>query len=174
MYLVSLYFDEKTERYFNSLIRQTAKVCGNSFMIDGKVPPHITISAFESRREEEVLEKLDKALTDRENFMLQWVSAGQFFPGTMFVSAVLNPKLHELSEIIHDAVREIPDLTFSRYYQPFQWIPHTTIAKTLTEEEMKRAFSVLQGQFGPLRGRVIRIGLAKTNPYRDLNVWNLL
>ena len=48
MYLISLYFDEKTEKHIRRFIKQVAKRTGNTYMIDGNVPPHITIAAFET------------------------------------------------------------------------------------------------------------------------------
>ena len=58
-------------------------------------------------------------------------------------------------------------------YQPFQWLAHTTIGKTLTREQMQAAFVVLQNSFVPFEGRVIKIGLAKTNPYTEIENWDL-
>jgi len=33
---------------------------------------------------------------------------------------------------------------------------------------MQEAFSVMQNQFAPFTGEAVEIGLARTNPYRDL------
>ena len=49
-----------------------------------------------------------------------------------------------------------------------QWVPHATIGKKLSKEEMLAAFQVLQEQFGVFSSRVVRIGFAKTNPYEEL------
>ena len=51
MYLISIYFDKKTEIRIQSYINDVANVSGNSFMIDNHVPPHITVSAFETLNE---------------------------------------------------------------------------------------------------------------------------
>jgi len=47
-------------------------------------------------------------------------------------------------------------------------VPHTTIAKNMTNEQLKIAFEVMQGCFGMFEGNAIKIGLAKTNPYNDI------
>ena len=39
MYLVSLYFDEKTNRRLKNYIEQVADKTGNTFMVDRNVPP---------------------------------------------------------------------------------------------------------------------------------------
>lgn len=46
MYLISLYFDEGTNKKIQLYMEQIAQRAGNMAMIDGKVPPHITLSAF--------------------------------------------------------------------------------------------------------------------------------
>ena len=58
-------------------------------------------------------------------------------------------------------------------YQPFSWLPHATLAKHLNSSEMKKAFEIMQNQFAPFESIVTKIGLAKTNPYRDLKILEL-
>ena len=59
MYLISIYFDEKTNRRIQQYIDKVAEKTGNAFMLDGQVPPHITISAFETQNEVAVIETLN-------------------------------------------------------------------------------------------------------------------
>ena len=58
-------------------------------------------------------------------------------------------------------------------YLPFQWFPHTTLAKQLNEEQLRHAFEVMQKQFGPFEGTVKSIGLTKTNPYENIKIIKL-
>ena len=174
MYLVSIYFDAGTDQKIRKMMKQSADKSGNFCMIDNNVPPHITLSAFESRCEQEIIEKLDGVAAELKKGNLQWVSVGQFMPGVVFLSAVLNEYLHKLSTAVYEGIKDIRDISVSRFYRPFQWMPHTTIAKKLTKEEMNAICMVLQNQFGMFQGQVIRIGIAKTNPYRDIKVWDLL
>lgn len=81
---------------------------------------------------------------------------------------MLNEYLHEMSVQICNALSQIEGIMISPYYQPFQWLPHTTIAKKLSKEEMQTAFQVMQNSFGTFEGEVVRIGLAKPNPHRDI------
>ena len=67
----------------------------------------------------------------------------------------------------------IENIKISPYYRPFQWLPHTTLGKKLSKDEMRAAFETLQNSFGMFSGEVVKIGLAKTNPYRDIMNWNL-
>ena len=65
-------------------------------------------------------------------------------------------------------VMNIPEVRMSLYYQPMQWLPHITLGKKLSKEQMQEAFAVMQEQFVPMEVTVSEIGLAKTNPHQDL------
>ena len=173
MYLVSIYFDEKTNRRVQQYIDKVAEKTGNTFMLDGKVPPHITISAFETQDEAAAIESLERALARLRQGTLEWVSVGEFFPYVIFLIPVLNEFLHEMSVIVNDELSNTNGIKISPYYRPFQWLPHTTIAKKLSKEEMQIAFEVLQNSFGMFEGEVVKIGLAKPNPHRDIATWEL-
>ena len=173
MYLISIYFDEKTNRRIQQYINKVAECTGNTFMLDGSVPPHITISAFETQNEKAVIEALERAVARLRQGTLEWVSVGQFFPYVIFLIPVLNEYLHEISAIVNDELSNTNGIKISPYYRPFQWLPHTTIAKKLTKEQMQTAFEVLQNSFGMFEGEVVRIGLAKPNPHRDIATWEL-
>ena len=49
MYHISLYFDEKTNKIIQQYINLIAKKSGNTYMLDNQVPPHITLSAFDTQ-----------------------------------------------------------------------------------------------------------------------------
>lgn len=168
MYLISLYFDEKTNKRIQQYIDQVAKKTGNSFMPDGNVPPHITISAFETTQEDLAIQMFHSAVSGLKSEKIQWVSVGEFFPNVLYITPVLNEYLHQMSEKIYTTLSQNANISVSPYYRPFQWLPHTTIGKTLSKEQMLTAFQIMQHQFGPFTGHVTSIGLAKTNPYKDL------
>lgn len=173
MYLVSIYFDEKTNGIIKHHINQVAEHTGNTFMIDAKVPPHITISAFETRGEDAAIEALERAISQLTTGTLIWASVGQFFPYVTYLGPVLNAYLHGLSERIYVCLAKEKEISINQYYQPFQWIPHTTVGKKLSKEEMQMAFAVLQNSFCTFSGEVVEIGLAKPNPHRDIKRWKL-
>ena len=168
MYLVSIYFDEKTNKQIQRYINRVAEKTGNSFMLDGNVPPHLTISAFQTKWEKEVVSILEKEVQKLSEGKIIWASLGIFLPYVIYLTPVLNQYLHNVSQTIYNGISTIEDIQISATYRPFQWLPHTTIGKKLTKEQMRIAFEVLQGEFGVLEGTVTKIGLAKTNPYRDI------
>lgn len=173
MYLVSIYFDEKTNRRIQQYVDKVAEKTGNTFMLDGKVPPHITVSAFETQNDAAVMEVLDSLAHNLKKGNLTWASVGQFFPYVIYMTPVLNAYLHGMAESVYKTLSAIEGVQVNTHYRPFQWLPHTTIAKKLSKEEMRIAFEVLQDSFGMFEGEVVKIGLAKPNPHRDIATWEL-
>jgi 2'-5' RNA ligase len=171
MYLVSIYFDDKTNETIRKYIERVAEKTGNTFMIDGKVPPHITVGAFETKNEIQAKAVLEETLANRKQGKVQLVSVGTFQTSSIFISAVYNEYLHEMCKSVCHALENVDNTMIRKNYQPFHWLPHCTIAKQLSKEQMQQAFEVMQKQFAPLNGKVVRIGVAKTNPHRDIKVW---
>ena len=172
MYLVSVYFDKKTEHQIQSYINDVANSCGNTFMNDHSVPPHMTITAVESIHEKNLVEAIDCVISNITKNKIEWVTVG-IFPAVIFIQPVLNEYLHNLSSVIYDSIKDVENTKVSKYYKPFSWIPHATIAKQLSEEEMGKAFDVLQKSFGVFEGEIVRVELAKKNPYRVIASWEL-
>lgn len=173
MYLISLYFDDKTNKKIQRLIDKVAEDSENKYMIEGDVPPHITVSAFETDEVEKVIESLDLKLKDIKEGDLQWVSIGAFNSRVIFLSVVLNQYLYKLSLSIYEGIESVPNVSVSRFYRPLQWLPHTTIGKKLSQDETLVAFKTLQNNFAMFGGTVTRIGLSKTKPYEEIKEWVL-
>ena len=170
MYLISAYFDENTTRTLQRFIEAIAAAAGNDFMTGNGVPPHLTISALDLRPEAEpalaeAVRTLEPSLCEGAIYI---AAPGQLLPYVMFAAPVLNQYLQELSEEVYRRVSAVPTARVSRFYRPMSWLPHITLAKTLTPEQMQAAFAVMQHQFAPLSGRITSLGLSCTNPYRDL------
>lgn len=89
------------------------------------------------------------------------------------MAPILNEYLHNLSVNIYEGISLIENISISKYYLPFQWMPHTTIAKKLAKEELILAFEELEKNFNIFSGEITKIALSKTNPYEDIIVWNL-
>ena len=175
MYLISLYFDEKTDQRIRSLMDCAAEGSGNTDMTDKHVPPHITLSVFESREKEEVLlRRLDVVFAGLTQANLTWVSVAAFFPRVLYLVPVLSEALHEFSEKVSQALGSCKDTKIQECYKPFCWIPHTTVARRLTPQQMQGAFAALQTSFVPFDGTVVRAGLSTGSPKQQIRTWDLL
>ncbi len=172
-YLISIYFDERTDKAFRSYIEKVARRSGNTYMTGHQVPAHITVIAFEAEDEEEVIAAVERCVAKLQCGTLQWVSVGALPNGVLYIAPVLNEYLHRMSEIFYNEINALEGVRMNRFYQPFQWLPHTTIAKKLTNQEMLEGFNVLQSEFVCREGKVVRIGLATKNPYKEIDEWSL-
>ena len=135
MYLISVYFDDKSNKIISNYINKIAQKTGNTFMTDNHVPPHLTIMSVEAREEKkltEVMEQLERSLTKGQ---IQLVSVGVLLPYVLYAAPVLNLYLEDMIEQVHDMVKHIPEVRMSRYYQPMQWLPHITLGKKLSKEQ---------------------------------------
>lgn len=173
MYLVSVYFDDESSEKIQRLINKVGDKSGNKFMIEGKVPPHITIAAFQTKEESKVIEILGNNIKDIKDTIITWASIGIFKSSVIFLAPVLNKDLHNISVCINKGLSLVDDIAISKFYLPFQWMPHTTIAKKLSREELMIAFQELEKNFTIFSGRITKIGLSSTNPYEDIIVWKL-
>ena len=173
MYLISLYFDEKTEYMMQGLINKVADKTGNTFMLDGKIPPHITVTGFETRNEAKAIELFEKSIANVKSDDVFFASVGSFKSTVIYAEPVLNEYLHNLSVYFNQVFKGIEDVRFSPFYNPFGWIPHLSVGKHLTKEQMEVAFKIMLEQFISHKGSVIKIGIAKTNPHRNLKVYSL-
>ena len=124
MYLVSVYFDEKTNKILQRYIDKIAAATGNDFMTANHVPPHLTISSIEARNVEVLLEIFESLNGKLKSGEIQFVSVGQLLPYVMYATPVLNEYLLDLSKNVYDAFCDIPETTISRYYRPLSWLPH--------------------------------------------------
>lgn len=173
MYLISVYFDKKSNHILHRFIEQLAVATGNTFMTENHVPPHMTISAIEARSVE-ILRPVFKELRGTvQQGKVQFVSVGQLLPYVMYATPVLNEYLQALSKQVYEAVKDIPETAISKYYKPLSWLPHVTLAKKLKKDQMIKAFAVLQDSFVPFDATVTEIGLAKVNPHVDVERFEL-
>ena len=174
MYLISIYFDEKTNKILQRYIDRIAEKSGNYFMIENKVPPHMTIASIEARN----VNVLKPAFEDLNGKLcagnMKVVSIGQLFPYVLYATPVMNQKLFDLSGEIYKAFCDIPETTLSEYYKPFSWLPHITLGKTLDKVQMQKAFQAMQESFVPFTAQFDEIGMAKVNPPEDVARFKLL
>lgn len=170
MYLISAYFDDDSSKRIQKWIDEIYQVTGNGFMIQNQVPPHLTLCAFEQRNNEaakSLFKRMKKNLTYGE---IEIASVGVFLPYVIFAQAVTNEYLFHLNNTIVRVLGENEDSIINRFYKPYAWMPHITLGKTLDQEQMKKAFEVLQQNFSPFKAEIISFSLAKPNPHKDIEI----
>lgn len=168
MYLVSAYFDSETNKILQGYINKIAAVTGNNFMVKNNVPPHLTLSAIEARGVDVLLPAFDSLAGEIKQGEISIITVGQLMPQVIYVAPYLNDYLSTLEQSVFDCLAGIPETTVSNYYKPFSWLPHITLAKTLTREQMLDAVKVMQ-DFKSIKAKIVKIGLAKVNPHEDVS-----
>ena len=170
MYLVSLYFDSQTEEVLQKHMDKVAAKTGNMYMHKLGIPPHLTIASCRNDREEELISVLGEYAGVWQTGTVNWAAIGSFKPHVLFLAPVLNQYLHGLCVSANRAIDRVGGRDRTDCYQPFGWMPHTTIARTLSEKQMLTGFHILQANFQPFSGEIVRVGLARSNPYQNIAV----
>lgn len=173
MYLISIYFDESSSKEIHKYINKCAKTSGNTFMIDHHVPVHMTLLSFQCHDENKAIEKLKQCVNQQKSDDIYFTSLGIFLPHVLYLSPILNSYLFKIQSQLYDCFKDIDSIELTKQYIPYNWVPHTTIAKTLTSEQMSKSFATMQNLFHPIQAKVVRIALSKTNPYTDIISFNL-
>ena len=169
MYLISAYFDEESNRVLQGYIDEIAKVTGNDFMTKNHVPPHFTLSAIEARDAEVLVPAFEALDAEFKSGQIEFVTIGQLMPQVIYAAPYLNGYLMDLSQVIYDRFKDIPETTVSKYYKPLSWLPHSTLGKMLAPDQMLAAVKVTS-DFKPFTAKVVKIGLAKVNPHEDVRI----
>ena len=99
MYLVSVYFDDKSNKIISDYINKIAQKTGNTFMTDNHVPPHLTIMSVEAREE-----ALSKLLPYQKSDFKAMYKALEGRPMTV---RYLDPPLHEFTPKTEEEMAEL-------------------------------------------------------------------
>ena len=173
-YAIILCFDQSTEAYFNNIIASIAGSGVSGYMIDHKIPPHITVAFFSTEKIGKIIGKLDKSLPRMKADAVTWASLGTFVPRVLFAAPVMSQYLLNACIEINRLIAPLSTLgSEGHYYLPYQWVPHTALAVQLDSDGLKKAFDIASGQFTAVSGRSNRLLLAECNPYKVVKTWDL-
>ncbi len=170
-YVISLYFDDETDNWLRELMQKIADKTGKHYMDTNNIPPHITIAMIKSDDCNNLTERLDKIVTDIPAGEIDIVSVGIFKTSVVFLQPVLNKYLYDISTRINTLV-PLEQASTNRY-MPFQWMPHITIAKRLTDKEQIEVIRLLQAEHIQRKGIACNARLAITKPYSVIQLWKL-
>lgn len=166
MYLLSVYFDEKTQEKLQSMTEKIAVKNQSSYVLEHRILPHMTVAMLHTDDIEALKRKVEALVAGLTAGELHFVSVSSFKTSALYVLPVMNQYLYDLAERIAGVLKQ-EQVPSSRYVL-YQWVPHVTLEKHMSEQEQLAGFAVLQKQFAPFTGRVISVGLAQVNPYQDI------
>ena len=173
-YAIALYFDEKTEEIINSLIKKISNKTGNKYMVDNKIPPHITISLFQYNGEiDTIMEIIESNISSFHKNTITIASIGIFNPSVLFIAPLINDYLLRLNKKINEIINTNDKMIFDKNYMENQWVPHISLGVKLDENELISGIKTLVENFNILDVGIDRVGFAKCNPYKDIKTWKI-
>lgn len=166
-YAVILRIDEEAERKVFPLINTITKVSGNAYMTANGIPPHVSLSLFSAENEAEIKEILTGFAKPLNRFAMDFDSFGVFNPHVLFLAPVVTSHLINIHADLNNRISPAAN-GLNAYYLPNQWVPHMALGVKLHDDELLKAFEVLQKEFLPFTGEIVKIALAECEPYREV------
>lgn len=173
-FAVEMYFDRQAEERIGMLWEELA-----SRGIDCLLPavgsrPHISLAVFEQIDLDRMQEEVERFAARQRPVPLTLSSVGVFPTpeGVVFLAPVVTPELLEAHRRFHERI----EATRSRsrdHYLPGQWVPHCTIATSLTHDRVPLTLEICgrSRAFGPLV--LTEVGLVEFRPVREMGTYAL-
>ena len=174
-YAVSLHFSQKVNEIVISTLQAIADKTGNRFMIENKIPPHITIGAFHAAREEEAkLLQLVAEFSQRQKAgSVQFSEVGNFNGKVLFLKPEKNLFLSEINKELHTLILPEFEKAENGYYLPDIWFPHTTLATRLNQSQFSAAEKIAKQIRLPLEAAIEELAVYQCSPFLELKKYNL-
>ncbi|GHT98935.1 hypothetical protein FACS1894142_5910 [Spirochaetia bacterium] len=173
-YAVALYFDKTIEEKINSLILKIANDCGNKYMVDNKIPPHITISLFQY---DDIIAPIIKIIDENISWFkkgnISLVSIGIFNPNVLFIMPIVNNFLIKANRKITKLLESDKKINMDKNYIQNQWVPHISLAVKLNTDELINGIKTVINNYNAFGGEINRIVFSECNPYKEIKIWNL-
>lgn len=171
-YAIVLYLDRETEDRIAYMMRRLAESGANTYMLDNKIPPHITLAMFEKENEDGLTETVECFARDIHCFDVYFESIGVFNPAVIFLSPVVTEYLTGIHRTVHGCLSKIiADMDGN--YTPDHWVPHASLGVKMTGAELLGAFEAVQREFAAFTGTVTHIALAACDPFFELYRFDL-
>ena len=193
-YTVSLCFESTAAQRLVDAQKRLAQICGNNFLIEHSVPPHVTLGAFHA--EPGALPKLQKAFDGfakaargalgGQGLDLEFGGTDSFLDKVVFLAAKKDSpsfvSLKTMNEILHQKFLPLFEAGSNKNYLPERWLPHAALAVKLRPDQFKKCAAFLghaSDCSAPLLGpasdfvlpqsaRVAALSLALCKPYTEL------
>ena len=174
-YAVSLHFSQKVNEVVISTLQAIADKTGNRFMIENKIPPHITIGAFHAAREEEakMLQLVENFAQGQKAGSVQFSEVGDFNGKVLFLKPEKNLFLSEINKTLHTLLLSEFEKAENGYYLPDIWFPHTTLATRLNQSQFSAAEEIAKQITLPLEAAIEELAVYQCSPFLELKKYKL-
>ena len=174
-YAVSLHFSQKVNDIVISTLQAIADETGNRFMIENKIPPHITIGAFHAAREEEakLLKLVEEFARGQKAGTVQFSEVSDFNGKVLFLKPEKNLFLSEINNALHNLLLPEFEKAENGYYLPDIWFPHTTLATRLNQSQFSAAKEIAKQISLPLEAAIEELAVYQCSPFLELKKFEL-
>ena len=174
-YAVSLHFTQKVNEIIISTLHDIADETENCFMIENKIPPHITIGAFHAAREEEakLLQLVEDFAQRQKAGTVQFSGVGDFNSKVLFLKPEKNLFLSEINNALHSLLLPEFEKAENGYYLPDIWFPHTTLATRLNQSQFSAAEKIAKQIALPLEAAIDELAVYQCSPFLELKKYKL-
>ena len=174
-YAVSLHFSQKVNEIVISTLHAIADKTGNSFMIENKIPPHITIGAFHAARAEEakLLQLVEDFARDQKAGSVQFSEVGDFNGKVLFLKPEKNLFLSTINKELQTLLLPEFEKAENGYYLPDIWFPHTTLATRLNQNQFSAAKEIAKQITLPLEAVIEELAVYQCSPFLELKKYKL-
>ena len=174
-YAVSLHFTEDVNDIISAATKEIANLTGNTFMLDNKVPPHITIGAFHAAKEDEakLLQTVDEFSKTQSTGTIRFTAPGDFNRKVLFLKPQKDDYLTNINRALHNVMLSQFKEGENGYYLPDIWFAHTTLATRLNSTQFSSALEIARKINLPLETKACDIGVYLCSPFKELKRFSL-
>lgn len=169
-YAVSLHFTQDVNEIILNTMSSISELTGNHFMIDNKVPPHVTIGAFHGAKETEgkLIRIVEEFTKTQGSGMVRFSEIGNFNQKVLFLKPEKDEFLTTINNELHKTILPEFEAGENGYYVPEIWFPHTTLATGLNQTQFSKALELAGKISLPLEAKIDNIGFYQCSPFLEL------
>ena len=170
-YAVSLHFSTDASGIISQAVRDIAEATGNNFIIENKIPPHITIGAFHAAKKDEarLLQLTEEFARAQKAQDVHFTQIDNFKGKVLFLKGEKDFFLAQINRQLHSILLSEFEAGENGYYLPEIWCPHTTLATRLNQVQFAKALSIAGKLPLPLEAKACEIGFYQCSPFLELN-----
>jgi 2'-5' RNA ligase len=169
-YAVSLHFTPDVNEIITTAVKSIAVVTGNSFIIENKIPPHVTIGAFHAAKEDEtkLIQMVEEFTKSQKPGIIQFKEIGNFNGKVLFLKPEKDGFLSQINAELHSILLPEFEKAENGYYLPKIYFPHTTLATRLNHSQFEKAFKIAESINLPLDTEINEIAVFQCSPFAEL------
>ena len=169
-YAISLHFTPDVNKIITSAVKSIAEVTGNNFIIENKIPPHVTIGAFHAAKDEEakLIQMVEDFTKSQKAGILQFTEIGNFNGKVLFLKPEKDGFLAQINTDLHSILLPEFEKAENGYYMPEIWFPHSTLATRLNQSQFEKAAKIAETIKLPLETEINEIAVYQCSPFAEL------